>query len=253
MLAQVWGKWPGHVLIAIFLFHFAATGLVVALHARRCLAPAQPATPFGQCLRTSLIAVVCVLGAPFIPAMFVLDTLAFAQHLFIAITQVMHLPIFSKCCSPSSAVTWPFTHIGRVQCIDLENYEEMHNMIAAAFQSLPTVILNSVLFSLGNKPSHGISLSNRLFVAAIVASCLAILKTIAVLLWQAHRTHTSPLRQLIDMMSGRTLSTLVCTIGQPQHTDISPGAEVTMQLNTHPNSGHMSSASRAHALQELRL
>ena len=58
VLVQVWGKWPGDVLIAIFLFHFAATGLVVALHACRYLAAAQPATLFGRCFRPSLIAVV---------------------------------------------------------------------------------------------------------------------------------------------------------------------------------------------------
>ena len=98
-----------------------------------------------------------MLGASFIPAVFVLDALAFAQHLVFTITQVMHLPLFSKCCSPRSAVIWPFNHIDGVQCADLEKYEEMHNMIAAGCQSLPTFILNSVLFSLGNKPSHGIS------------------------------------------------------------------------------------------------
>ena len=42
--------------------------------------------------------------------------------------------------------------------IDLDGYEGMRNVVAAFLQSLPTVILNSVLFALGNKPSHGIFL-----------------------------------------------------------------------------------------------
>ncbi len=41
--------------------------------------------------------------------------------------------------------------------VDLENYKSMHTLIAACLQSLPTVVLNSTLLSLGNKPSHGVS------------------------------------------------------------------------------------------------
>ena len=32
VLAQVWSKWPASVLLAIFLFHFAMTGAIVAFH-----------------------------------------------------------------------------------------------------------------------------------------------------------------------------------------------------------------------------
>ena len=58
----------------------------------------------------------------------------------------------------------------------LNCYEGMHNLVAAFLQSLPTVNLNSVLLALGNKSSHGVVFPNGLFIAAIVASCLAMLR-----------------------------------------------------------------------------
>ncbi|DBA84789.1 TPA: hypothetical protein ACH3X1_005828 [Trebouxia sp. C0004] len=90
--------------------------------------------------------------------------------------------------------------------IDLENYEGMQNLIAACLQSLPTVILNSVLFSSGNNPSHGIFLSSNLFVAAIVASFLAMLKTLMELLWQASRRDMHPMRHAASLVVGKTLA-----------------------------------------------
>ncbi len=92
-----------------------------------------------------------------------------------------------------------FLYVG-LNKVDLENYEGMHNLIAACLQSLPTVILNSVLFSLGNNPSHGIFLSDNLFVAAIVASCLAMLKTLMELLWQASRRDMHPMHASYEAM-----------------------------------------------------
>jgi len=90
--------------------------------------------------------------------------------------------------------------------VDLENYEGMHNLIAACLQSLPTVILNSVLFSLGNNPSHGIFLSSNLFVATIVASFLAMLKTLMEILWQASRRDAHPMRHAASLVVGKTLA-----------------------------------------------
>ena len=210
-----------HVLVSC-----AATGHVVALHVRRCLATAQPATHFNRCFRTRWIAV-CMLGAPSTPSD--VWALAFVQHLIVIVAQVMHLSLFSKCCSAQcNAVAWPLNHIVRVQWTDLEKYKEMHNMIAAGLQSLPTVLLNSVSFALSNNPSHGIFLSEGLFAAAVDVSCLAVMKSNAVLLWQAHRKHTTPMRLLIELVTGRTLSLVLFTVGQLQFIDTSPSFEVAI-------------------------
>ena len=106
--------------------------------------------------------------------------------------------------------------------VDIENYENMHNLVAAVFQSLPTVILNSVIFPLGNKPSHGIFLSNELFVNAIVASCLAMLRCLIVVLWQAYRAKVSVLRYVFSLSIGYTLAGN--KVQQPLVTQPSAGA-----------------------------
>ncbi len=73
-------------------------------------------------------------------------------------------------------------------------------------QSLPTVVLNFVIFSLGNKPSHGIFLSSGLFLTAIIASCLAMLKSLIVILWQAFRQTVHPVRHAASLVTGKTLA-----------------------------------------------
>ena len=105
--------------------------------------------------------------------------------------------------------------------IDLENYENMHNLVAAVMQSLPTVVLNSVLFSLGNKPSHGLFLSNTLFVTSIVASCLAMLKCLAMMLWEAHTRSVSPLAHVFSVASGKTLRAEPEVVGRQESQVVS--------------------------------
>ena len=90
--------------------------------------------------------------------------------------------------------------------IDLESYENMHNLIAAIWQSLPTAVLNSGLFSLGNKPSHGILLSGGLFATALIASCFAMLKSLVVVLWEAHKSRVNPLVYTARLANGSLLA-----------------------------------------------
>ncbi|DBB12329.1 TPA: hypothetical protein ACH3X3_006417 [Trebouxia sp. C0006] len=57
-----------------------------------------------------------------------------------------------------------------------------------------------------NNPSHGIFLSSNLSVAAIVASFLAMLKTLMELLWQAFRRNMHPMRHAASLVVGKTLA-----------------------------------------------
>ncbi len=104
--------------------------------------------------------------------------------------------------------------------VDLEQYESMHNLIAAVFQSLPTVILSSVLFSLGNRPSDGLFFSDSLFVVAVIASCLVMLKVLMVFLWQAYSNNIQPVRYLLHLVSGRALAS------QPTATELAAGRSI---------------------------
>ena len=124
------------------------------------------------------------LCSPFtVPVVLLLDTIAFLRRVLDCVGHLARLSCFQW--------LWPgYVAAFRVKrsvraCklglswVNSDSYKDMHNLIAAVCRSLPTVILNSVLFSLGNKPSQGLFLSGKLFLAAIIASCLAMLKSLS--------------------------------------------------------------------------
>jgi len=212
VLVQVWGMWPGDILVAIFFFHFATTGAIVAFHGCYRLAATRYDCSEAGLRMFACIMMLSISSSPFmIPLVIVLDTCAFIRQVFKVIKYVVRLPGM-KWLSPGYRVALRLNHcitaadfLG-LRWVDLENYENMHNLVAAVFQSLPTVILNSVLFSLGNKPSHGIFFSSKLFVAAIVASCLAMLKCLIVILWQSLQGETGATKYVLSLVVGKTLA-----------------------------------------------
>ena len=82
----------------------------------------------------------------------------------------------------------------------------MHNAIAAVLQSFPTVMLNSALFALGNKPSHGVFFSNTLFAVAVGASFLSMLKSLALMLYLAYKSKVSAVVYTCKTFAGNTLA-----------------------------------------------
>ncbi|KAL3156712.1 hypothetical protein ABBQ38_000986 [Trebouxia sp. C0009 RCD-2024] len=233
VLAQVWRTWPGHVLTAIFFFHLATTGAIVAVHAAFRWNAVYNLKLQSRHIENGLVMLGSLIAGPiFIPVVLVLDTIAFMRQVALCIQGLAKSPglkwlrpcyvsIFrvNRCVVNSNfaGLTW----------IDLESYESMHNLIAAVFQSLPTVILNSLLFSAGNKPSHGLFLSNNLFIAAIIASCLVMLKVLIVLLWQAHKHGENPIRHVVSLISGRSLAS----------TPEKPKSRSSIELLTHMYEG----------------
>lgn len=211
VLAQVWGTWPGALLAAIFFVHFTITGVAVAFHGLNRLVHLSKDEVWSPG-RYTIIAVTSLAAGPvMIPVVLVLDTCAFVAQVLQCIRVFARLSSF-QWLRPGYIVAFKvhrclhaLNYMG-MSWVDLENYEGMHNLIAACLQSLPTVILNSVVFCLGNKPNHGIFLSTGLFVTAIVASCLAILKCLVVILWQASRGNTNPFRHFAALVFGKTLA-----------------------------------------------
>ena len=208
VLVQLWDKWPGHVLAAIFFLHFATTGMIIAIRvASRCHAKWHN-MPQQKLHGMSVTVLTCLVCSPVtIPVVVLLDTIALASHIWKCIKAVGK-PLYACCqcmhtcravqCLPAGA-------IGSLSWIDLDNCETMHNLIAAGLQSLPTAVLNSVLYSLGNKPSHGIFLSDTLFVASVVASCLAMLKSLALIFWEAHTRSVNVTSHVRSVVTGQTL------------------------------------------------
>ena len=212
VLAQVWSKWPASVLLAIFLFHFAMTGAIVAFHGFYRLVGLKYDLSATGARFVTCVVIVSLLGSPsVIPVVLLLDTCAFIRQVLKCLQHIAQLPLF-RCLRPGYLVAFrahhwlrSFDYLG-FSWVDLENYESMHNLIAACLQSLPTVILNSIMFSLGNKPSHGIFLSTNLFVSAIVASLLAMLRCLTAVLWQASVGKLHPLRHASSVVVGKTLA-----------------------------------------------
>jgi len=212
VLTQVWGTWPGGILTAIFLFHFAITGVIVANHGLyRIIKQKYVVSDSGVRLNIAVLVVSLLVGPLCIPAVLVLDTCAFIRDALMCITRFTQL-FGVQWARPGYLVAFKihrslhaFDYLG-FSWVVRENYEDMHNLIAAFLQSMPTVILNSIVFSLGNKPSHGIFLSSGLFVTAIVASCLAMLRCLVVILFQAFRNKVHPARHAASLVVGKTLA-----------------------------------------------
>lgn len=207
VLVQVWGTWPAAVLLTILLVHFAAAGAVVSFQTLTRM----PYLSGNSFCSKWVVFLLAIMLSPFvIPLVLLLDTLAFVHDMMVCLEMVVKLETW-HCLQGMYSCAHKFhdrfNSFGTVSLgwVDLENYERMHNTVAALAQSFPTVVLNSVLFSLGNKPSHGIFLSTGLFLAAIIASYLAILKCLVVVLWQAQKHDINPLSYALHLLAGNML------------------------------------------------
>lgn len=174
VLTQVWGKWPGIILPTIFFFHFAVIGAVVAfrgmarlLRSRRNLKVRSTRVFLGTA---------AVIVSPFmIPLILLLDTVTFVREVILFVKHGVRLPGL-QCLQPGYVGVFKLQrfvtalNVLGLSWVDLKQYEDMHNLVAAVLQSLPTLVLNSVIFASGNKPSHGIFLSAKLFAVTTVAS-----------------------------------------------------------------------------------
>ena len=210
VMCEVWHTWPGHVLAIIFFFHFAAVGAILACHAvHRLAGPKRDNDKLVLYVMSNILVV--VLSPLMIPVVILLDTVALVREVLMFIKHVVRLPGL-KWLEPGYVAVFKFHRcVHSANClglswVDLEKYEDMHNLVAAACQSLPTVILNSVIYALGNKPSNGIYLSDGLFVTAVVASCLAILKCLLIILWQTYKQDTTAAGHIGSVVIGKTLA-----------------------------------------------
>lgn len=204
VLSNVWDTWPGYTLLAIFLFHFALTGGIVIFHSMTVwmdnwrFAP----NPSRRFLLHVLVAVIC---SPFsIPVVLFLDTVALFREIGIAIIKLAAIP---SCSRPKAEKirayfnNYTCIYLG-ITWIDIEGYEDMHNIVATCFQTTPTIALNSVVFALGNKPSHGIFFSDSLFIECMTAAYLQMLKSIVLYLWAAYNEDMHVSVYMIKVMTG---------------------------------------------------
>ena len=188
VLFRVHNKWPGYVLFVIFFLHFALIGTIV-VHRALVAHPILQHCPHGGRFLGRLL--ISMLASPFmIPVILTLDTIAFAKEgAFVVVKIVARLFGVSN---RAQVFLLNYMHSDRLAAyvklswIHLENYERMHNTVAALFQTVPVIVLNSIVFALGNRPTNGIYFSRKLFVSCMIASYLAMLKALLVVIWHAY-------------------------------------------------------------------
>ena len=230
VLVQVWDTWPAAVLLTILLFHFATAGGIVSFQA---LSRMPHFSSSRLCSTWVCLLLAVVLSLFVIPVVLLLDTIAFVYEIKVCLELVFktqtrtHLQGVYSCAHKVQSGIQALGGAG-LGWIDLHNYERMHNTVAALLQSFPTVLLNSVLFSLGNKPSHGIFLSTNLFVAAIIASYLAMLKCVVVVLWHAQKEMINPITYAISLLAGNTLGGKTSAPGEARQSQGAKVQEVQM-------------------------
>jgi len=193
VLSQVWGRWPGYVLFAIFLVHFALTGAIVLYHGLKVYLGTWQSPPnYGAKFAWTILASVA-LSPIMIPAVWLLDMIV----LYTELRRFFVKHVFAHCCKhrqsnkftrwPSSnGKDWSVLTSVRLDWLDLEYYESMHTLVAAFYQTIPTIVLNSIIFRLGNKPSHGEFFSRSLFVSCMIAAYLSMFKTLITIFWHAY-------------------------------------------------------------------
>lgn len=176
VLVQVWGTWPGIYLLVVFFFHYAMTGFVVAYQGMTQVDTKRGAFRWSHMAQRIVVA---TLASPIMVfVVLLLDTFAFMRAVasVFAVSYWLESLWFkiTSCCVVSdddSPTCLKSCHCFYLSWIDLERYESMHNAVAALHQTVPTIVLNSVIFGLGNKPSHGVFISDSLFVRAAVCAC----------------------------------------------------------------------------------
>ena len=212
VMCQVWHTWPGHLLALIFFFHLAAVGAILACHAVHRLIGSRHNNHNNRLILYIVCDILAVLLSPaMIPVVILLDTVALIREIILFTKHVVRLPGLRLLQPGYAALSKLHRRVHDANClglswVDLDRYEDMHNLVAAAFQSLPTVILNSVIYALGNRPSNGIYLSDGLFVTSVVASCLAIIKCLIIILWQAYKQETTAAGHIGSVVVGKTLA-----------------------------------------------
>jgi hypothetical protein len=86
---------------------------------------------------------------------------------------------------------------------------EAREVLEVLLEAIPTAVLQSVVFVVGNRPSLGIFLDTKLYLLSSTGSCFQILRLAAVILWTAaqnpepSKPRRSVWRVLVDQVSGK--------------------------------------------------
>ena len=145
LLQQVFGDtWTGYVLMALLLSQYVLQGYILIYHLTRKL--------IGWTIVTKLF----------------LFTIVFALPLGVILTIVLDVLLFL------SDLGIPLRYID--QQVKLEHYQLFRDAGRALYGTLPTVILQSVTFTMPANPQNGLVLPVKVFMISFVAAGLQLLK-----------------------------------------------------------------------------
>ena len=196
VISSVWGNWPGYVLVLILLCEYTIAWCILVRFAARSFL-ARYTRLQALCICAALIA--CLPG---------LDSFVFLCAVGI----------------PSKAVT---------SRLNVKEYQYMRDMVRVVVATIPTMVLQSVVFVQGSNPTTGWYLAKRTVIVSMALSALQAVKVLALILamhrglalayfWElgqgktleaesgASSKHRSEHGGLVEMRSGSSTSGAVC-------------------------------------------
>lgn len=165
VVVSVWPDWPAYPLLMLLLLQFFTSG---------CLLCQSWGWGFRRVLAHALSLSVLLLTP-------VVDTLVTLRE--------MGLP------------AWPPI----IATIDPQVYHQSRDVVKAVLSSLPSAIITSVVFYLGNRPDVGLVLTNVTFVLSVAGNAGQIMKTWAQLLIVCALSGTSPAKHVLALFHGKGL------------------------------------------------
>ena len=173
IIMHVWGKWPGYVLLAVFLWHHVYRGLVVSVFLSRAVVEIQSLSLAAE--DQSAISVEERFQIRWTPVNDVLLVAILLSPMAMLLTFVLDV--------------WSFFDVFGVPSpplLAVQSYSELRTVLMPAMQSLFSAVLATVIFWLGNDPVNGIFYSRILFSAAVTMSCASMLVGLCRLLYTSH-------------------------------------------------------------------
>eukprot|EP00884_Botryococcus_braunii_P001823 jgi/Botrbrau1/11641/Bobra.0209s0031.1 len=151
VIQEVWPARTGVLLLVLALLNYVVSGLVIILHA------SQQAT-HGDCrpprdlLQVKLT--LWTVGWPLITAVMpLLDTVV----LLLFLLQDTYMPFV------------------QIQALDIDGFMHMRDVVKALTTALPTAVLTSVVYAMGNSPKVRLVYTQGVFVASLVGSLTLVL------------------------------------------------------------------------------
>eukprot|EP00884_Botryococcus_braunii_P002048 jgi/Botrbrau1/11844/Bobra.0175s0007.3 len=151
VIQTVWPAWTGGLLLAFALLNYVVSGWLVVLHALRHASLVERPPPRDR-LQVKLT--LWTVGWPLITAVMpLLDTVV----LLLSLLQDTYMPFV------------------QIRGLDIEGFTHMRDLVKALTTSLPTAVLTSVVYAMGNSPEVGLVYTKGVFVASMVGSLTLVL------------------------------------------------------------------------------